>query len=338
MNTDLLIGISIIAVYLAVVLMPAAKICERVGYPKWFSFVMLVPGLNIIAYWVFAFSPWPILRREPEMDDHWNDVILESAGDRAADIYWRHGEHYREQGDSEQRQARINRSANKVNWPWRSFKKVRAHYDQAIEYYKKAIDDYNVAIKLDPDRYRYYLDRVNAYLSVGDRGNGNADLSGAINRLTEKINANPSDYELRVARGSAYHGLGDLKPAFADLNEAIRLEPELALAYLWRGRCFEDNGDYDNAEADFNRAVELIPNYIRTKDPRIGNLIQRHIYIARWRFFMRLCDKYDYRTAEYREYKTKWGADEERVEEIRKEFTEHDARVKMKHQSVPAPA
>ena len=49
----------IVIVYLAVILIPMAVILGKAGYNKAWSVLFLIPILNLIALWVFAFSKWP---------------------------------------------------------------------------------------------------------------------------------------------------------------------------------------------------------------------------------------------------------------------------------------
>lgn len=42
---------------------PTAKILTKAGYSGWWSLLLLVPLINLVACWVFAFSQWPNLRR-----------------------------------------------------------------------------------------------------------------------------------------------------------------------------------------------------------------------------------------------------------------------------------
>jgi hypothetical protein len=51
-----LIGFLIFAV-------PAAKILRKSGYSGWWVLISLVPLLNIIMFWVFAFARWPLEER-----------------------------------------------------------------------------------------------------------------------------------------------------------------------------------------------------------------------------------------------------------------------------------
>ncbi len=44
------------------------RILKRAGFDGWWTLVLLVPVVNIIMIWIFAFSPWPNLRSKSELD------------------------------------------------------------------------------------------------------------------------------------------------------------------------------------------------------------------------------------------------------------------------------
>jgi hypothetical protein len=45
---------------------PMWKLCSRAGFPRWFSFAMLIPLANITLLYFIAFSQWPSEFREQE--------------------------------------------------------------------------------------------------------------------------------------------------------------------------------------------------------------------------------------------------------------------------------
>lgn len=53
-----------IVVLLIVVLyvLPALNIVRKAGYSGWRCLLMLIPVVNVVAYWVFAFAKWPVLQ------------------------------------------------------------------------------------------------------------------------------------------------------------------------------------------------------------------------------------------------------------------------------------
>lgn len=46
--------------WLVVLIVPAWRIVAKAGYPGALALLVVVPVVNIIALWVFAFSKWPI--------------------------------------------------------------------------------------------------------------------------------------------------------------------------------------------------------------------------------------------------------------------------------------
>ena len=42
---------------------PGAMILRKAGYSGWWILISLIPILNIIMFWVFAFARWPIEER-----------------------------------------------------------------------------------------------------------------------------------------------------------------------------------------------------------------------------------------------------------------------------------
>ncbi|MBS3964563.1 MAG: hypothetical protein KGZ80_08730 [Methylomonas sp.] len=44
------------------------RIIEKAGFNGWWTLALLVPVVNIIMIWVFAFSRWPNLRTDSEQD------------------------------------------------------------------------------------------------------------------------------------------------------------------------------------------------------------------------------------------------------------------------------
>jgi len=52
----------VVVILAAIWLVPAAKILNKAGYSGWWCLLLLIPLVNIIVYWVFAFARWPNLR------------------------------------------------------------------------------------------------------------------------------------------------------------------------------------------------------------------------------------------------------------------------------------
>ncbi|MCL0096956.1 hypothetical protein M1O19_00225 [Dehalococcoidia bacterium] len=55
---------SIIIVVALVTVIGWVSIWGKAGYSKWLGLLMIVPLVNVVAFLVFAFSDWPILREK----------------------------------------------------------------------------------------------------------------------------------------------------------------------------------------------------------------------------------------------------------------------------------
>ena len=51
-----------LAVVLLVVVWPCFRVLSRLGFSPWLALLMIVPIVNLIALWVFAYARWPALQ------------------------------------------------------------------------------------------------------------------------------------------------------------------------------------------------------------------------------------------------------------------------------------
>jgi uncharacterized membrane protein YhaH (DUF805 family) len=56
------VSLIIIVVFLLIYFIPLVKILHKAGYSGWWSVLILVPILNLVMLYVFAFADWPALR------------------------------------------------------------------------------------------------------------------------------------------------------------------------------------------------------------------------------------------------------------------------------------
>ncbi len=115
--------------------------------------------------------------------------------------------------------------------------------------YRGAIEDYTMAIKLNPDVGAYY-NRGNARKKLGDYEGAIADYD-SVNSL------NPEDISAYLHRANIKRKVGNNVGAIADYDSAIKLNPKHVKAYKNRGNAKQALGQYEEAEADFARAKEL---------------------------------------------------------------------------------
>ena len=55
----------IVIVHHLIFIVPAWKICKRVGLNPALSLLILIPLVNLVAVWVFAFAQWPAGNASP---------------------------------------------------------------------------------------------------------------------------------------------------------------------------------------------------------------------------------------------------------------------------------
>lgn len=58
-------GLFGLLIALIVVGIPVRQIMLRTGFSQWWALLVLVPVVNLIALWIFAFSSWPRQASEP---------------------------------------------------------------------------------------------------------------------------------------------------------------------------------------------------------------------------------------------------------------------------------
>ena len=118
--------------------------------------------------------------------------------------------------------------------------------------YDRAIQDYDQAIRLDPNDI--------VYDARGDAYKKKRDYDHAIQDFSEAIHLNPNDERAYYDRGEAYISKDDYELAIQDCNEAIRLNSNDAKAYNNRGVAYHRKGDYGRAIQDYNQAIRLNSN------------------------------------------------------------------------------
>jgi tetratricopeptide (TPR) repeat protein len=160
---------------------------------------------------------------------------------------------------------------------------------------RRALEDYNDAVKLAPDNPKLYYNRAVFYAMQPDATAALQDLNaalsinakfvaalqqrakiyltqnnfaGALADYSDAVRFQPKTAALWSERGYVYLLHHDYDSAIKDEAEAIRLDPKLARAYFLRGAAFGDIGNSPNAVSDLVTAVGLDPTldrYVSTK-------------------------------------------------------------------------
>ncbi|AEM20745.1 TPR domain-containing protein [Brachyspira intermedia PWS/A] len=119
--------------------------------------------------------------------------------------------------------------------------------------YEEAIEDFNRAIKLDPNNSDAYLNRG---ISKSDLGNDKE----AIEDFNRAIELEPDNSDAYLNRGISKSDLGNDKEAIEDYNKSIELNPYNEEGYIYRGLSKSNLKRYREAIKDYNKAIELVPN------------------------------------------------------------------------------
>ena len=132
-----------------------------------------------------------------------------------------------------------------------------AYFNRALSYYQlknyeKTIADYKKAIDLDPKNPIIYNNLGDAYYRL-------QDYSSAVKYYDKAISLNPNYLKAYYNRALSYASLEDYDKAVVDFSKVIELKPDFAEAYHLRGLAEEYNGSLEEAMKDYEKALELNP-------------------------------------------------------------------------------
>ncbi len=119
----------------------------------------------------------------------------------------------------------------------------------------RALEDYDQAIKLNPNDAYYFYYRGIAYGDMGEYALAIKDYDRAI-ALKPAASSAASDYNNRAM---AYLHLGQYARAISDFDLAIKLDPKDATPLYNRGVAKINHGDKADGEADIAKAKEIDP-------------------------------------------------------------------------------
>jgi tetratricopeptide (TPR) repeat protein len=120
------------------------------------------------------------------------------------------------------------------------------------EGYRRAIAEFDAAIRLDPSYAYAYSQRGFAYYKTGDPDQ-------ALKDVNEAFKHDPRSAAAYNTRGLVQHAKHDYDEALADLTQAIRLEPLLSNFDSNRGRTYNARKEFDRAILDLNESIRLNP-------------------------------------------------------------------------------
>ena len=157
-------------------------------------------------------------------------------------------------------------------------------YSNILKDYTKALEDYSMAINLEPKNEEAYNERANTYIALTDYSTAKFEISvcislnpaidyyyiirgllcemlneysNAVSDYSEALRLNPSDSSAYKLRGNAFYNLYLYKEALSDYNTAIKFEPKDSNLYLSRAKVYIGLNDDKKAMADLNKFIEL---------------------------------------------------------------------------------
>jgi SpoVK/Ycf46/Vps4 family AAA+-type ATPase len=138
-----------------------------------------------------------------------------------------------------------------------------AYFNRALSYYQlknyeKAVADYTEASELDPKNPIIFNNKGDAFYR-------RQDYHGAIKDYDKAIMLNPNYLKAYYNRALSYASLEDYEKAVEDFSKVVQLKPDFSEAYHLRGLAYEYAGDVDSAISDYEKALELNPSLAEAK-------------------------------------------------------------------------
>jgi Tfp pilus assembly protein PilF len=115
---------------------------------------------------------------------------------------------------------------------------------------RRALDDFNAAIALQPGLSEAFTGRATAWMALGNYDEAVKDCDRAL-LLT------PGRANIYNNRGNAYSRKGELHEALADYDQALKFSPNNPLYYNNRAAAFYDLKEYAKAKADLEKCRQL---------------------------------------------------------------------------------
>ena len=119
--------------------------------------------------------------------------------------------------------------------------------------YRKAIEDFNESIRLNPKKALLYRDRGLAKDAL-------KQYEDALKDFQKAIELKPKESINYYHRGVTKNRIGHYKEAIEDLNSAIQLDQTNANTYYQRGFAKEMLGQQDKAKTDYNETLKINPD------------------------------------------------------------------------------
>ena len=132
---------------------------------------------------------------------------------------------------------------------------ARTYYHKGNTYfekkkYEKAIENYNMAIILNPTFSEAYFSRGLAYYNL-------KNFDKSMSDYTKSGELDPNNPVIYNNRGDAHYRKQEFDTAIKDYDKAIGLNPRYLKAYYNRGLSYACKQNYETAIVDFTKVIEL---------------------------------------------------------------------------------
>jgi lipoprotein NlpI len=121
--------------------------------------------------------------------------------------------------------------------------------------YDHAVQDFDQALKIDPNSAPAFNDRGMMYADKGE-------FDRAIQDYDQALKAKPDYAWAFNNRGNAYSDLRDYAQAIKDYNETLRLNPDNSSAFNNRGNAYLRMGEFERSIPDFDQSLKLSPTFL----------------------------------------------------------------------------
>ncbi len=127
---------------------------------------------------------------------------------------------------------------------------------------ENAIEEFNTAIKIDPNYALGYAGLGNAYFTEFERlDKGNEVAAKASQNCQKALSLSPDLVEAHICLGNILNGTGKYDKAVAEFKQALATTPESDDALRGLATAYENLGNNSAAESAYREAITLRPNY-----------------------------------------------------------------------------
>ena len=132
-------------------------------------------------------------------------------------------------------------------WFWNGY------YADELKKYDLAIEAYQQAIAIKPDKHEAFNNMGIAY---DDKG----EYDQAIVAYQKAVAIKPDYHKAFYNMGSAYHHKGEYDLAIEAYQQAIAIKPDKHEAFYNMGNAYDDKGEYDQAIEAYQQAIAIKPD------------------------------------------------------------------------------